>query len=184
MSNALLDCRHVHQPHDLVTRTLEPPTAKQILWELLTQEIPYDGMEPFAVTWLVASRGISLPLPNECPADFAELAMRCWSRTPSERPAFSAIVKKLRDMAEDGWCAGLQSRQLHQLLAPPPGPDAGLLFFSLPTEDMPGAMAEYMRYRGTWHQELEIVGVDDGVGACCCLACRSFVFTPPPPTPR
>lgn len=38
-----------------------------VLWELLTGETPYKGMDPLAVLYCVGVQKISLPIPKTCP---------------------------------------------------------------------------------------------------------------------
>ncbi len=46
------ECVRAHEMHNRLS-CVHAPRTLQILWELLTQEVPYDGMEPFAVSYLV-----------------------------------------------------------------------------------------------------------------------------------
>lgn len=39
-----------------------------VLWELLTGEIPYKGMEALSVAYGVAINKLTLPVPGTCPA--------------------------------------------------------------------------------------------------------------------
>ena len=44
-----------------------------VLWELLTGEIPYRGLEGVAIAFGVGTFTLSLPIPNDCPTAFSEL---------------------------------------------------------------------------------------------------------------
>lgn len=47
-----------------------------VLWELLTGELPYRGIDTLAVAYGVANNQMNLPIPNSCPSVFADL-MKC-----------------------------------------------------------------------------------------------------------
>ncbi|KAH9369356.1 hypothetical protein HPB48_018780 [Haemaphysalis longicornis] len=66
-----------------------------LLWELLTGETPYKGIDALAVAYGVAVNKLTLPIPSTCPAPFSRLMQACWSSDPHERPAFSAILLEL-----------------------------------------------------------------------------------------
>lgn len=75
----------------------------QVLWEMLTQQIPFENMSPMAVMWLVASQRKRLPIPSKCPEQFARLIESCWREKPGERPSMTeiiAILKTFRKYAE------------------------------------------------------------------------------------
>ena len=38
-----------------------------VVWELLTRELPYKGMDLYAVAWGVGSGKLSLPIPDAAP---------------------------------------------------------------------------------------------------------------------
>lgn len=38
-----------------------------VVWELLTRELPYNGMDLYAVAWGVGSGKLSLPIPDAAP---------------------------------------------------------------------------------------------------------------------
>lgn len=44
-----------------------------VLWELLTGQIPYHGIENLAVAYGVAMNKLTLPIPSTCPHGFALL---------------------------------------------------------------------------------------------------------------
>jgi len=44
-----------------------------VLWELLTGELPYRGIDTLAVAYGVAKNQLTLPIPSTCPTVFAEL---------------------------------------------------------------------------------------------------------------
>lgn len=44
-----------------------------LLWELLTGEVPYRGIDGLAVAYGVAVNKLTLPIPSTCPEQFAKL---------------------------------------------------------------------------------------------------------------
>lgn len=44
-----------------------------LLWELLTGEVPYRGIDGLAVAYGVAVNKLTLPIPSTCPEPFAKL---------------------------------------------------------------------------------------------------------------
>lgn len=44
-----------------------------LLWELLTGEAPYRGIDGLAVAYGVAVNKLTLPIPSTCPEPFAQL---------------------------------------------------------------------------------------------------------------
>jgi len=44
-----------------------------LLWELLTGETPYKGLDAVAVVYGVASKKLTLPIPKTCPQSWADL---------------------------------------------------------------------------------------------------------------
>ena len=91
-----------------------------VLWELLTGEVPYRGVDGMAVAYGVAMNQLTLPLPSTCPLEFAELMqglspslslwiflhvifLACWNSVAQSRPAFGAIVRSLETIAESAF---------------------------------------------------------------------------------
>ncbi|XP_048755168.2 mitogen-activated protein kinase kinase kinase 20-like [Ostrea edulis] len=72
-----------------------------VLWELLTHEVPYRGIEGFQVAWLVVEKGERLTIPSTCPPCFAKLMRQCWNTDPKYRPNFKDILLTLHSMLSD-----------------------------------------------------------------------------------
>ena len=47
-----------------------------LLWEFITGERPYKGLEEFAIAYQVAQNKLSLPIPSTCPEDYKQV-MQC-----------------------------------------------------------------------------------------------------------
>ncbi|XP_064647541.1 mitogen-activated protein kinase kinase kinase 20-like [Lineus longissimus] len=71
------------------------------LWELLTSDVPFKGIEGFQVAWLVVEKAERLPIPRSCPPCFGQLMKKCWNFDPRERPSFKQILTALDNMCED-----------------------------------------------------------------------------------
>lgn len=56
-----------------------------VLWEMLTQEVPYKNMETHAIMWGVGTDSLSLPIPDSCPESLRQLLEQCWERIPKLR---------------------------------------------------------------------------------------------------
>ncbi|NXX48805.1 M3K21 kinase, partial [Tricholaema leucomelas] len=66
-----------------------------LLWELLTGEVPYRGIDGLAVAYGVAVNKLTLPIPSTCPEPFAKLMKECWEQDPHIRPSFALILEQL-----------------------------------------------------------------------------------------
>ncbi|XP_048475702.1 mitogen-activated protein kinase kinase kinase 11-like [Rhincodon typus] len=71
-----------------------------LLWELLTGEVPYRGIDGLAVAYGVAVNKLTLPIPSTCPEPFAQLMADCWDQDPHHRPQFAAILEQLMAIEE------------------------------------------------------------------------------------
>ncbi|KAM6969181.1 mitogen-activated protein kinase kinase kinase 9 [Tautogolabrus adspersus] len=74
-----------------------------LLWELLTGEVPFRGIDSLAVAYGVAMNKLALPIPSTCPEPFARLMEECWSSDPHSRPHFTAILDQLTSIEESGF---------------------------------------------------------------------------------
>ncbi|XP_071788407.1 mitogen-activated protein kinase kinase kinase 9-like isoform X2 [Asterias amurensis] len=71
-----------------------------LLWELLTGEVPYKGIDGLAVAYGVAVQKLTLPIPSTCPEPFVRILEECWNPEPHQRPSFAEILNHLREIAE------------------------------------------------------------------------------------
>ncbi|XP_061749826.1 mitogen-activated protein kinase kinase kinase 9-like [Nerophis ophidion] len=74
-----------------------------LLWELLTGEVPFRGIDCLAVAYGVAMNKLALPIPSTCPQPFAHLMEGCWSSDPHSRPHFTTILDHLTAIEESGF---------------------------------------------------------------------------------
>ncbi|XP_053123871.1 mitogen-activated protein kinase kinase kinase 9 isoform X3 [Hemicordylus capensis] len=74
-----------------------------LLWELLTGEVPFRGIDGLAVAYGVAMNKLALPIPSTCPEPFARLMEDCWNADPHSRPSFASILNHLTNIEESGF---------------------------------------------------------------------------------
>ncbi|XP_040916814.1 mitogen-activated protein kinase kinase kinase 9 [Toxotes jaculatrix] len=74
-----------------------------LLWELLTGEVPFRGIDGLAVAYGVAMNKLALPIPSTCPEPFARLMEDCWSPDPHSRPHFTSVLDHLTAIEESGF---------------------------------------------------------------------------------
>uniref|UniRef100_A0A672SFC2 Mitogen-activated protein kinase kinase kinase n=1 Tax=Sinocyclocheilus grahami TaxID=75366 RepID=A0A672SFC2_SINGR len=74
-----------------------------LLWELLTREVPFRGIDGLAVAYGVAMNKLSLPIPSTCPEPFSRLMEDCWNVDPHARPPFTSILDQLTAIEESGF---------------------------------------------------------------------------------
>ncbi|UYV82455.1 MAP3K11 [Cordylochernes scorpioides] len=74
-----------------------------LLWELLTGETPYKGIDALAVAYGVAVNKLTLPIPSTCPTPFSSLMEGCWHTDPHQRPSFPAILRCLEAISRSAF---------------------------------------------------------------------------------
>ncbi|XP_048455002.1 mitogen-activated protein kinase kinase kinase 20-like isoform X2 [Rhincodon typus] len=84
-----------------VAETCDTFSYGVVLWEMLTREIPFKGLEGLQVAWLVVEKNERLTIPKGCPASFAELLHQCWETDPKKRPNFKQVLGILEIMSHD-----------------------------------------------------------------------------------
>jgi len=68
-----------------------------ILWELVTREEPFPGLDETALL-KVLLKGERPTIPEDCNADYANLIRKCWATCTEDRPASSTILKVLQSI--------------------------------------------------------------------------------------
>ncbi|XP_056631958.1 mitogen-activated protein kinase kinase kinase 11 isoform X2 [Diorhabda sublineata] len=74
-----------------------------LLWELLTGETPYKGIDTLAVAYGVAVNKLTLPIPSTCPQPWRELMEKCWESDPHRRPSFEQILDDLDNIVHSSF---------------------------------------------------------------------------------
>ena len=72
-----------------------------VLWELLTGNFPYKGVDEAAIVYGVGCNRLHLPVPDGVPDGFALLLKQCFNFTPKHRPQFRQILLHLEILASD-----------------------------------------------------------------------------------
>lgn len=83
-----------------------------VLWELLTHEVPFKGIEGFQIAWMVVENGKRLAIPSSCPKAFQTLMERCWAANPKQRPSFHEILQLVERMQNDDELSSLTKSYL------------------------------------------------------------------------
>ncbi|XP_077304147.1 mitogen-activated protein kinase kinase kinase 20 isoform X2 [Lithobates pipiens] len=84
-----------------VSETCDTYSYGVVLWEMLTREVPFKGLEGLQVAWLVVEKNERLTIPSSCPRSFAELMRQCWEADAKKRPSFKQIIANLESMSND-----------------------------------------------------------------------------------
>ncbi|XP_056390786.1 mitogen-activated protein kinase kinase kinase 20 isoform X2 [Hyla sarda] len=84
-----------------VSETCDTYSYGVVLWEMLTREVPFKGLEGLQVAWLVVEKNERLTIPSCCPRSFAELMRHCWEADAKKRPSFKQIISSLESMSND-----------------------------------------------------------------------------------
>ncbi|XP_020846648.1 mitogen-activated protein kinase kinase kinase 20 isoform X1 [Phascolarctos cinereus] len=84
-----------------VSETCDTYSYGVVLWEMLTREVPFKGLEGLQVAWLVVEKNERLTIPSSCPRSFAELLHQCWEADSKKRPSFKQIISILESMSND-----------------------------------------------------------------------------------
>ncbi|XP_064098725.1 mitogen-activated protein kinase kinase kinase 21-like [Macrobrachium nipponense] len=74
-----------------------------VLWELLTGEIPYKGIDALAIAYGVAMNKLRLHIPATVPSNWRNLMESCWELDPHARPTFEVILKKLDEISRSNF---------------------------------------------------------------------------------
>lgn len=66
-----------------------------LLWELMTGEMPYSGVDIEKLPYLVVQEKLRPKIPDSAPPDLKALISACWAPDPKDRPTFDTIIKLL-----------------------------------------------------------------------------------------
>lgn len=66
-----------------------------VLWELLTNKMPFEGMSNLQAAYAAAFKQVRPAFPEETPKDLAFIVESCWVEDPAMRPSFSEIIRML-----------------------------------------------------------------------------------------
>lgn len=66
-----------------------------VLWELLTNKMPFEGMSNLQAAYAAAFKQVRPPFPEETPQELVFIVQSCWVEDPTLRPSFSQIIRML-----------------------------------------------------------------------------------------
>ena len=67
-----------------------------VLWEILTSQLPYDGMKQSQIIASVLMENLRPKMPPGVPRNLEALMTECWARDPSQRPSFAEVVRRFQ----------------------------------------------------------------------------------------
>ncbi|GKV02546.1 hypothetical protein SLEP1_g14978 [Rubroshorea leprosula] len=84
---------------NMVSEKIDAYSFGIVMWELLTGEEPYADMHCASIIGGIVNNTLRPKIPSWCDPEWKALMEKCWASDPSERPSFSEISQKLRNMA-------------------------------------------------------------------------------------
>ena len=88
-----------HKKDKSLLKTITHFSYGVMMWELLTGEVPYKGIDDVAIAYGVATNKYELHIPSTCPEQWQDLMKSCWIYDSDIRPSFKDILKTLDDIA-------------------------------------------------------------------------------------
>lgn len=78
------------------TEAADVYSFSMVAWEILAQEVPFQGMSPVQIGNAVREQKLRPPLPAGCDRGFAELLQACWHDLLERRPSFVKVLGKVQ----------------------------------------------------------------------------------------
>lgn len=69
-----------------------------ILWELVTQKIPWENLNSMQVIGAVGFMNQRLDIPSEVDPQWKSIILSCWESDPQQRPSFQELLERLREL--------------------------------------------------------------------------------------
>ncbi|VAH67591.1 hypothetical protein VPH35_046857 [Triticum aestivum] len=69
-----------------------------VLWELVTQKIPWDTHNTMQVIGAVGFMDHRLEIPRDVDPQWASMIQSCWDSDPQRRPSFQELLERLREL--------------------------------------------------------------------------------------
>ncbi|KAL3629705.1 hypothetical protein CASFOL_026927 [Castilleja foliolosa] len=83
----------------MVTEKIDVYSFAICMWELLTGDEPYKDMHCASLIGGIVNNSLRPQIPTWCDPEWKALMESCWASDPAQRPSFSEIAQKLRNMA-------------------------------------------------------------------------------------
>ncbi|KAL6622424.1 hypothetical protein ACP70R_032303 [Stipagrostis hirtigluma subsp. patula] len=69
-----------------------------ILWELVTQKIPWENLNSMQVIGAVGFMNQRLDIPSDVDPQWTSIILSCWESDPQRRPSFQELLERLREL--------------------------------------------------------------------------------------
>lgn len=69
-----------------------------VVWELATNEIPWDEINAVQVISKVAYEHKHLQIPPSCPPSISKMITQCFHEKPAERPSFKELLHQIENI--------------------------------------------------------------------------------------
>lgn len=77
------------------TEAADVYSYSMIAWEVLTQAVPFHGLNPVQIGVAVREQKLRPPLPDDCPEGFGPLLEGCWHDAPEQRFSFDKVLGRM-----------------------------------------------------------------------------------------
>lgn len=79
-----------------VTKESDVYSFGMLLWELVTQKIPFEDSSPSLIKEWVLNQHVRETIPESCSTEFKSLIEKCWAIDPRQRPTMNEVVTQLK----------------------------------------------------------------------------------------